>query len=147
MKFQFHTTRLQRAREHELYVTGLDFTQEGSFLFSIQGLTDDYVVEIQESIEHWPPTCTCEDYNWRSCSCKHILLILDKLHVSEDCLSDCSWEPTQQQLYEILSEAPGIIDCVHFTGARINSEEKRVLSIDSIGLHNVKNNYGHSSLR
>ena len=145
MEFQFHKTRLQRAREHELYVMGLDFT-EGSFLFSVQGMTDDYGVEINESIQHWPPTCTCEDYTWRLCSCKHILLILDKLNVPEEFLSDCSWEPTQQQLYEILSEAPGI-DCVQFTGARINSEENCVRSIDSIGLHNVKNNYGHPSLR
>ena len=105
----WQTLRLQRAKEHDIFVTRVDCTDD-SFICSVQGLSDEYEVEICQDAELWPPNCTCEDHFWRpDLLCKHILLCFKLMGVEDDLLSDCYWEPDQRDLYEYLCNAP---DCV-----------------------------------
>lgn len=120
--------RLDRARQQDISVTQVDCTASGqalgtddsTFVFSVQGVSGDYLVEVDENVDMWPPWCDCEDNCWRpDILCKHILLVLALIGVDERNLRDCSWEPaTQQELYEYLSNAP---DCVGCTISRQDS--------------------------
>ena len=103
--------RLERANEHDLSVTSVHCAEE-SFFFSVQGLTDEYIVEFNEDVSLWPPTCNCEDNCWRpDVLCKHIILCLLLMGVDGRELMDCGWQPQQDELYEILSNAPDCCGC------------------------------------
>ena len=103
--------RLERANEHDLSVTSV-YCAEDSFFFSVQGLTDEYLVEFNEDVSLWPPTCNCEDNYWRpDLLCKHIVLCLALMGVHARNLEDPCWEPQQDELYEILSKAPDCWGC------------------------------------
>ena len=68
-------------------------------MFEVEGVTDDYIVEINQQADLWPPTCSCEDNAWRpDVLCKHILFVLQLLGVEEEFISDCVWEPEQAEL-------------------------------------------------
>jgi len=87
----------------------VEFTDE-SAIFWVNGITDIYEVEIDQNADLWPPTCTCEDHAWRpDVLCKHILLCLKLLGAEDDMLADSYWEPNQQEIYQLLYNAP---DCV-----------------------------------
>jgi hypothetical protein len=106
--------RLKRAAEQNILVTHIDCTAD-SFIFSVQGQSDNYEVEVCQDIDLWPPRCNCEDNAWRpDVRCKHILHCLKLMGVEDFCLEDCYWEPEQHELYEYLFNAP---DCV---GARFS---------------------------
>ena len=91
-------------------VTRLDI--EHAFVFHVQGMSDEYLVEIGDDVEYWPPQCNCEDQYWRpSILCKHIILCLATMGVDEEALGNCDWEPSQDELYEMLANAPSCIGC------------------------------------
>ena len=106
----WQATRLRRAQEQEILVTRVDRTPE-SFIFDVQGVSGNYEVEIYEDVDFWPPRCSCEDNMWRGGDvlCKHILVCLKLMGVDEASLSDCRWEPTQEEVFDFLCNAP---DCV-----------------------------------
>ena len=107
-------TRIQRAKEQNISVSSVECLGE-SFIFAVQGLSDEYIVDISQQISLWPPTCTCEDHYWRpGVLCKHILLCLKLMGVDEDYLMDITWEPDQEDLYEFLFHAPECVEkCLH----------------------------------
>ena len=107
-------TRIQRAKEQDISVSSVERLGE-SFIFAVQGLSDEYIVDISQQISLWPPTCTCEDHYWRpGVLCKHILLCLKLMGVDEDYLMDITWEPDQEDLYEFLFHAPECVEkCLH----------------------------------
>ena len=104
--------RLERAKEQDIYVTSVDCTPDG-WIFSVQGVSDSYLVEVDENVGSWPPRCNCDDSHWRpDVLCKHILLCLSLMGFDEQCLGDCSWDgPDQENLYEYLSNAPSCVGC------------------------------------
>ena len=113
---QWQAMRLSRARDHDICVTRVD-CMDDAFCFSVQGLSDDYLVHINESVTYWPPTCNCEDNCWRpEILCKHIILCLSLMGADERDLIDCSWQPQQEELYELLSNAPGCCGCTFAHG-------------------------------
>ena len=88
---EWQALRLKRANEHDIGVTRVD-CMDDAFCFSVQGLSDDYIVEIHEDVAYWPPTCNCEDNCWRpEILCKHIILCLSLMGADERDLIDCSW--------------------------------------------------------
>ena len=93
---------------------------DDSFVFTVQGVSDEYMVEILEDIAMWPPRCSCLDASWRpGVLCKHCILCLRLMGVKESDLEDCYWLPSQQHIYEFLSNAP---DCV---GGRISQSSDK----------------------
>ena len=103
--------RIKRAQEQGLTVTHVDCTED-SFMFNVQGVSSDYVIEIYEDVDFWPPRCDCEDNIWRpDIRCKHILLCLALMGVEERDLEDCNWVPQQEELYAILANAPDCVGC------------------------------------
>ena len=108
---EWQKLRLARAADQDMVVTHLDCTED-AFVFTVQGMTGNYLIEIAESVHLWPPTCGCDDYFWRpGILCKHILLCFAMMGVDEEALGSCDWEPRQDELYEILSNAPNCRDC------------------------------------
>ena len=109
----WHQMRLSRAKEQYIYVKSFD-SVDGAFIFTVHGVSDVYIVQVEENIEiGWPPQCDCEDYYWRpGVLCKHILLCLSLMGVDEGDLEDSCWEgPTQEEMYEYLSNAPECVGC------------------------------------
>ena len=103
--------RMQRAMEQDIVVTRLDIADD-SFIFHVQGVSGDYMIEIDEDVGMWPPTCDCPDYFWRGdVLCKHIVLCLALMGVDALLLEDCDWEPEQEELYELLGNAPSCVGC------------------------------------
>ena len=103
--------RLTRAKAEPIYVTSVECTDD-SFVFTVQGVSDEYMVEILEDIAMWPPRCSCLDASWRpGILCKHCILCLRLMGVKESCLEDCYWEPEQHELYEYLCYAPDCVGC------------------------------------
>ena len=84
--------------------------KDGSFLFGVLGKTREaYDVVIDESVDLWPPTCSCPDNTYRPFLCKHICFCLHKLGC--DNLSVLLWEaPDQDMLSEWLSNAPDVVE-------------------------------------
>ncbi len=102
--------RLERAKEQDLRCFRLRFVDDAA-RFSVMGLSDIYEVEISQDAELWPPTCTCADNAWRpELLCKHIALVLHRMGASDEQLSDCCWEPSQSDIYELLFSAPEAVD-------------------------------------
>ena len=98
--------RLKRANDHDICITRVDCTDD-SICISVQGLSDDYIVEVNADVSLWPPTCNCEGNFWRSeFLCKHIMLCLLLMGVRQRDLKDCGWQPQQDELNAILSNAP-----------------------------------------
>ena len=65
--------RMKRAHEQSLVVNHLG-TSDDSFIFSVQGLSGEYIIEIHEDVNVWPPRCDCDDNYWRpDLLCKHYL--------------------------------------------------------------------------
>ena len=115
MEEEWHKLRLERAKEHDLHCLRVEFTDD-SAIFSIEGLTDVYIVEINQYAHMWEvgvsPTCTCEDHLWRNCICKHIAFALHLMGATDDFLLDCLWRaPDQNELYEWLCNAPSCVGC------------------------------------
>ena len=103
--------RLKRAIEQGLLVKHVECSDD-SFLFIAQGLSDDYIVEINQHADLWPPRCTCDDNHWRpEVLCKHIIACLAMMGVPYHLLQDSSWEPEQKYLHEYLFRAP---ECVGY---------------------------------
>ena len=108
--------RLKRALEQNIFVTRVECTKDDSFAFTVQGVNDVYLVEINENVALWPPHCSCEDNFWRpDILCKHILLCLALMGFDENYLEDCCWEPERHELYEYLSKAPSCVNCSSFS--------------------------------
>ncbi len=106
---KWQNTRLCRAKKQDIYIYHVH-SQEDSFIFVAQGLSDLYTVDVCQDIEMWPPRCDCEDNYWRpDLLCKYIILCLRLMGVEEELLEDCCWEPEQRELYESLCNAP---ECV-----------------------------------
>ncbi len=115
--------RLRRATNQPIQCVRVETTEDGCFLFTVRGSTGQqaYVVEIHEDVESWPPTCTCEDHYWRpEVLCKHQVHCLLMMGVDDDRLSEWFWEPSQEEMYDILMCAPDAIGDKHET---ITSEE------------------------
>ena len=55
---------MRRAIEQDIVVTRLDIADD-SFIFHVQGVSGEYMIEIYEDVTLWPPTCDCQDYYWR----------------------------------------------------------------------------------
>ena len=108
---EWQKLRLKRLYEQDIVVTRVDVI-ENSFVFHVRGVSADYLIEINEDVECWPPRCDCEDSFWRpGILCKHILLCLQSMGVDDDLLGNCEWEPQQDELYDILSNAPDCVGC------------------------------------
>ena len=68
--------RMRRAIEQDIVVTRLDIAVD-SFIFHVQGVSGEYMIEIYENATLWPPACDCQNYYWRGdIICKHMLLCL-----------------------------------------------------------------------
>ena len=108
----WQAVRAKRSRDHDIHCNQLDFTQD-SIVFTVLGTqSDEYKVEIQESIDSWPPTCTCEDYVWRGPEflCKHICYCLRLMGVDESALCELCWEPEDEKtLLEYLCNAHKVV--------------------------------------
>ena len=100
--------RLERAKEQDIFVCEVD-CQPDSFRFVVQGISDEYQVQIYRQIELWPPSCTCDDHFWRGNLCKHIILCSKLMGVSDQDLVDLAWEPEQDELYDYLMNANGCV--------------------------------------
>ncbi len=104
--------RLSRAKEQAITCEGLECSQSGCFIFFMRGSTGErYTVEVEEDIDLWPPTCTCEDHIWRpDLLCKHIIYCMRLMGVDEACPEEWCWEPsTQEEVYGILMNAPDVV--------------------------------------
>ena len=107
----WQAVRAKRASEHDLSVTSVHCAED-SFCFSVQGVTDEYIVEFNEDVSLWPPRCNCEDNYWRpDLLCKHIVLCLVLMGFDAGLLEDSDWEPQQEELYELLGNAPSCVGC------------------------------------
>ena len=53
--------RMQRAVEQDIVVTHLHIADD-SFIFHVQGVSGDYMIEIYEDVGMWPPTCDCQGH-------------------------------------------------------------------------------------
>ena len=82
-------SRVSRAKEQDIYVKSVECVDD-SFIFTVHGVSDEYIVQIEENAEMWPPQCNCEDCYWRpDILCKHILLCLALMGVDANDLEDC----------------------------------------------------------
>ena len=114
MDIESQKVRLARSQEHELHCLRVEFTDD-SVIFTIDGLTDVYTVEINQNAQFWDvgvsPSCNCEDHLWRSCICKHIAFALKLMGCTDEfLLSERCWEgPTQADLYELLGNVPACV--------------------------------------
>ena len=52
--------RLQRALDQNIPATRVDCTDDSLF-FSVKGVSGDYMVEVHQNVNLWPPRCDCED--------------------------------------------------------------------------------------
>ena len=103
--------RMKRAQEQYISVAHVDCTDD-SFIFHVQGVSGEYMIEIYEDVTLWPPTCDCQDYYWRGdILCKHMILCLVLMGVDAGLLEDSDWEPQQEELYELLGNAPSCVGC------------------------------------
>ncbi len=111
--WQKQKERVRRAKEQDIYCTEVECTDDG-FVFTVVGATgeEEYLVEIYEDSDQWlNKSCSCNDNCWRPyLMCKHLVHCLHMMGVPEDALGDTSWEPAQDELYDILSRAPDITD-------------------------------------
>lgn len=109
---QWQAIRAKRSKDHYIHCTQLSFT-DLSLIFSVIGTQgEEYQVEVAESLELWPPNCTCEDYMWRGGDflCKHICFVLRLCGVPEDELGELYWEPVNQGiLLDYLCNAPDVV--------------------------------------
>lgn len=108
----------------------------GSFIFVVQGISDDYQVQIYRQIELWPPICTCEDHYWRGSLCKHIMLCLKLMGVDDQDLGDTTWGPEQGELIQYLCNAH---ECV---GNCLQADQRNGFHAESVSgtIHNEKEN-------
>ena len=101
---------MRRAMEQDMVVTRLDIADD-SFIFHVEGVSGDYMIEIYEDVGVWPPTCDCPDYFGEAISYVNTLLCLALMGVGARLLEDCDWEPEQEELYELLGNAPSCVGC------------------------------------
>ena len=104
--------RLQRATHEPIACEHIETTEEGCFLFTVRSGTGPqrYIVEIWEDVEEWPPRCTCEDAYWRSdVLCKHQIYCLRMMGVPDSHLTELFWEPSQEEMYDLLMWAPDVL--------------------------------------
>ena len=102
MEAVWQKVRVDRAREQDIFVTHVECAED-SLIFCVQGLSDEYLVEVDHHADMWPPRCTCEDNYWRpDLFCKHTLVCLKLMGMDESFLSDCCWCPEQHELHKAL---------------------------------------------
>ena len=102
MEAAWQKLRLDRAKEQDIFVTHVECAED-SLIFCVQGLSDEYLVEVDHDADMWPPRCTCEDNYWRpDLLCKHTLACLKLMGMDETCLGDCCWLPEQHELHKVL---------------------------------------------
>ena len=102
--------RLQRSKVQPILCDRVECTEDGCFIFGIIGSTGEwYTVEIHEDIELWPPSCSCDDNVFRPFLCKHLCYCLRLMGFDEDALTDVFYEPSQREMYELLSNAPSVV--------------------------------------
>ena len=104
--------RLRRATRQPIACERIETTEDGCFLFTVRSSTGQqhYIVQIYEDIDAWPPSCTCEDAYWRpEVLCKHQVYCLRMMNAPEDRLSELFWEPSQEEMYDILMCAPEVL--------------------------------------
>ena len=102
---------MKRALEQGIRVQRVDCSED-SFVFTVQGINDIYIVEISQHVEWWPPRCTCDDNHWRpEVLCKHIIACLALMGVPYHFLQDSSWEPEPHDLHEYLFRAHECVKC------------------------------------
>ena len=92
----WQTLRLDRARQQELVVTHVECA-DTSLIFCVQGVSDEYLVEVEQDADMWPPRCSCEDNYWRPVLCKHVLLCLKLMGFCNTDLEGYGWEGPEQQ--------------------------------------------------
>ena len=95
----WQAVRAKRSREHDIHCTELAFTDHSLVLTILGTQCQEYQVEVYESVELWPPTCTCEDYLWRGGDflCKHICYCFRRMGVDESALCELYWQPVSQE--------------------------------------------------
>ncbi len=103
--------RVLRSLHEDITCDHFESLEHGEFVFAVIGISgESYDVVIDESVELWPPTCTCLDNVHRPFLCKHICYCLGKLGAPEERVADFLWTPEQADLYEYLSNAPDVVD-------------------------------------
>ena len=124
----WHKLRLDRAKTQMIYCEGVESTDSGYFLFAVHGSTGQvYTVAVHEDISKWPPICDCNDSFWREgILCKHVLLCLRLMNISEAELQDLCFMPEQTELHEMLRHAPS---CVGHCISQMDSTGKRELDV------------------
>ena len=102
--------RLDRARQQDIVVTHVECS-DNYLIFCVQGVSDEYLVEVDQDADMWPPRCSCEDNYWRpGVLCKHILLCLKLMGFCDTDLENYCWDgPRQDELYECLCNAPSCV--------------------------------------
>ena len=96
--------KLRVDRAKDIFVTHVECAED-SLIFCVQGLSDEYLVEINHVADMWPPRCTCEDNYWRpDLLCKHTLACLKLMGMDEHSLSHYCWCPEQHELHEYLAD-------------------------------------------
>ena len=104
-------TRATRALEHELGVRGIAFTEDGDVIFHVDGVSDEYLVTINQDAAMFCPACDCNDSVFRGpdLRCKHVCHVLLELRLPLEDVEDPLYEPTQAELIELLASAPDIV--------------------------------------
>ena len=112
MTMDMQQLRIKRSRDHEIFCTNMECTDEGCFVFDIVGSTAEYVVEIYEHVDLWELcSCSCEDHAHRPYFCKHLCFVFRSLGADDDMIETfLRATPSQQLLYELLSNAPNVVN-------------------------------------
>ncbi len=105
--------RLRRATRQPIACERIETTEDSCFLFTVRSSTGKqrYIVEIYEDVDGgWPPRCTCEDACWRpEVLCKHQVYCLKMMGAPSDRLTELFWEPSQEEMYDLLMCAPDVL--------------------------------------
>ncbi len=102
--------RVLRSVRENITCNGFDSLDHGTFVFAVTG-GETYTVLIDQSVELWPPACSCLDSLHRpSYLCKHTCFCLRRLGAPEERLVDWLWTPDQEDLYDWLSNAPDVLE-------------------------------------
>ena len=92
-------------------MTALHYTED-EVIFLVRGVGDEYLVTLHQNADlFFAIECTCEDSSFRSAElrCKHICHVLLALGADKEDVSDPDYEPSQNELNELLMYAPMIV--------------------------------------
>jgi len=107
----WQAARCDRALDQDIAVIGLDYTDD-EVIFRVRGISDEYHVVINQNADLFSSLeCACEDSVFRGSEvrCKHLCYVLLALGAEEQDVSDPDYEPTQDELTELLMYAPMIV--------------------------------------